>query len=438
MAKIVAPPSALDAEEMILGNILNNPNTLDKAAGYIVEDEVFYDDRNKLLWSKIKKMINRGEVVDQITVISDLSEKEKNDGLNAYYITGLTTSALSSQNIELYAQIIYKKYLMRRLIRETHTIQDEAYHANGNAFDILNETHTTIAELIEMQPHKTFNINDALHETVESIKYSDRNLIPIGFPALDKMCGGLTRGEITIIGGRPGHGKSTFSLNIMKQMIDAGYKCILFNREMSNTEMLKKLVVLESGMLSYSMVRSGACGDEASVKELESTISSIKEKYNKDKFLMFDNVRDFGQASAEIKRFKPDIIFDDYIQLIVPDSKIEQRRLQLEKIIHEYKWVAKNMNCAVVLVSQLNRSLESRGNPVPRLSDLAESGSIEQAAENVFFTYYDYKIFKNKSLERGYGKEIIEIIAGKVRYGETGQVKMDFKGDGVKISERFI
>ena len=93
MAKIVAPPSALDAEEMILGNILNNPNTLDKAAGYIVEDEVFYDDRNKLLWSKIKKMINRGEVVDQITVISDLSEKEKNDGLNAYYITGLTTSA---------------------------------------------------------------------------------------------------------------------------------------------------------------------------------------------------------------------------------------------------------------------------------------------------------------------------------------------------------
>ena len=438
MAKIVAPPSALDAEEMILGNILNNPNTLDKAAGYIVEDEVFYDDRNKLLWSKIKKMINRGEVVDQITVISDLSEKEKNDGLNAYYITGLTTSALSSQNIELYAQIIYKKYLMRRLIRETHTIQDEAYHANGNAFDILNETHTTIAELIEMQPHKTFNINDALHETVESIKYSDRNLIPIGFPALDKMCGGLTRGEITIIGGRPGHGKSTLSLNIMKQMIDAGYKCILFNREMSNTEMLKKLVVLESGMLSYSMVRSGACGDEASVKELESTISSIKEKYNKDKFLMFDNVRDFGQASAEIKRFKPDIIFDDYIQLIVPDSKIEQRRLQLEKIIHEYKWLAKNMNCAVVLVSQLNRSLESRGNPVPRLSDLAESGSIEQAAENVFFTYYDYKIFKNKSLERGYGKEIIEIIAGKVRYGETGQVKMDFKGDGVKISERFI
>ena len=132
------------------------------------------------------------------------------------------------------------------------------------------------------------------------------------------------------------------------------------------------------------------------------------------------------------------LIFEDYIQLIVPDNKINERRLQLEKIIHEYKWLAKNVNCAVVLVSQLNRGIESRGNPVPRLSDLAESGSIEQAAENVFFSYYDYKIFGNDSLGRGHGKEVIEIIAGKVRYGETGAIKMDFKGDKVKISERYI
>ena len=224
----------------------------------------------------------------------------------------------------------------------------------------------------------------------------------------------------------------------MKNMIDAGYKCIMFNREMSNTEMLKKLVVLESGLLSYSMVRSGGLGDKSSLEEMEKTVEVIKKKYNKDKFLMFDNIVDFGQASSEVKRFNPDVIFDDYIQLIVPDSRIDQRRLQLEKIIHEYKWLAKSSKAAVVLVSQLNRSMETRGNPVPRLSDLAESGAIEQAAENVFFTYYDYKIFKNKSLERGYGKEIIEIIAGKVRYGETGSVKMDFKGDGVKISEKYL
>ena len=438
MSKIVAPPSAKEAEGAILGIILIDSNSYHQAREYISNSHVFYDDRNKMLWNKIQHMISNNEHVDMITLCSDLTQEDKKNGLDEYYITSLTSEAGTSENIPSYGKVVYKKYLMRKLIEETHKIQNKAYLSNGNAYEVLNDTHTTISALMDLQPQKTFDIGSAMAETIENIKNSDRNLIPIGYPSLDKMSGGLTRGEITIIGGRPGHGKSTLSLNMLKNMIDKGYKCVMFNREMSNTEMLKKLVVLESGLLSYSMVRSGALGDESSINEMNQTVELIKEKYNKNKFLMFDNVRDFAQAATEVKRFNPDVIFDDYIQLIVPDDKINERRLQLEKIIHEYKWLAKNVNAAVVLVSQLNRSLETRGNPIPRLSDLAESGAIEQAAENVFFTYYDYKIFKNKSLERGYGKEIIEIIAGKVRYGETGSAKMDFKGDGAKISERFI
>tara|TARA_R100001082_G_C4365992_1_gene161958 strand:- start:2030 stop:3346 length:1317 start_codon:yes stop_codon:yes gene_type:complete len=438
MSKIVASPSAKEAEGAILGIVLLDCDSYHQAREYITNDNVFYDDRNKMLWNKIQHMISNNEHVDQVTLCSDLTENDRSNGLDEFYITGLTTDAGTRENLPSYGKVIYKKYLMRRLIEETHKIQNKAYLSNGNAYEVLNNTHTTISALMDLQPQKHFDIGSAMAETIENIKNSDRNLIPIGYPSLDKMSGGLTRGEITIIGGRPGHGKSTLSLNMLKNMIDKGYKCVMFNREMSNTEMLKKLVVLESGLLSYSMVRSGALGNESTIKEMNRTVELIKEKYNKNKFLMFDNIRDFNQAATEVKRFNPDVIFDDYIQLIVPDNKINERRLQLEKIIHEYKWLAKNVNAAVVLVSQLNRSLETRGNPVPRLSDLAESGAIEQAAENVFFTYYDYKIFKNKSLERGYGKEIIEIIAGKVRYGETGSAKMDFKGDGAKISERFI
>ena len=438
MGKIVASPSATEAEEAILGIVLLEPDAYYQVREYIINEDVFYDDRNKLLWRKIRHAIQNNEHLDQITICSDLSSKDTDQGLDPFYVTGLTTNAGIKENVQSYGQIVYKKYLMRKLIKETHAIQNKAYMSNGNAFEVLNNTHTVISELMEMQPHKHFDIDEAMSETIENIQNSDRNLIPIGYPSLDKMSGGLTRGEISIIGGRPGHGKSTLSLNMLKNMIDAGYKCVMFNREMSNTEMLKKLVVLESGLLSYSMVRSGALGDESSMNEMNNTVELIKKKYNKDKFLMFDNIRDFAQAATEVKRFNPDVIFDDYIQLIVPDSKINERRLQLEKIIHEYKWLAKNVNAAVILVSQLNRSLETRGNPVPMLSDLAESGAIEQAAENVFFTYYDYKIFKNKSLERGYGKEIIEIIAGKVRYGETGSAKMDFNGDGAKISERYM
>jgi len=435
--KVVTPPQAIEAEEAIIGCILLNPSKFKETSGYIIEDDVFYDDRNKLLWKSIKEMISKGAKIDQTTVISHLTQRERDMGVTPYYVTGITTNALEQDNLEAYAQIIYRKYLLRRLINEAHYIKDSAYLANGNAIDILNETHNTIGELINLQPEITFDIYNAMDDTIDSIKNSNKNLIPTGYESIDKLCGGLTRGEITIIGGRPGHGKSTLALNMLKNMIDKGYKCVLFNREMSNVEMLKKLVVLESGMLSYSMVRSGVIGDEVTSAEIDKTVIKIKQKYSKDRFLMFDNVRDFTQASTEVKRFEPDVIFDDYIQLIVPDTKIEQRRLQLEKIIHDYKWLAKASNAVVVCVSQLNRALETRGNPVPRLSDLAESGAIEQAAENVFFTYYDYKIFKNQSLERGYGKDVIEIIAGKVRYGETGSSKMNFKGDGVKISERY-
>tara|TARA_R100000458_G_scaffold27720_1_gene25291 strand:+ start:1785 stop:3101 length:1317 start_codon:yes stop_codon:yes gene_type:complete len=438
VSKIVASPSAREAEGAILGIVMADCDKYHQAREYITNSNVFYDERNKLLWEKIQHMVSNNEHVDMVTLCSDLTQEEKKDGIDEFYITGILEQAGNSENLHSYGKVVYKKYLMRRLIEETYNIQNKAYLSNGNAYEVLNNTHTTISALMDLQPQKHFDINNAMIETIESIKNSDRNLIPIGYPSLDKMSGGLTRGEITIIGGRPGHGKSTLSLNMLKNMIDRGYKCVMFNREMSNTEMLKKLVVLESGLLSYSMVRSGALGNESTMKEMNRTVEQIKEKYNKNKFLMFDNIRDFAQAATEVKRFNPDVIFDDYIQLIVPDSKIEQRRLQLEKIVHEYKWLAKNVNAAVVLVSQLNRSLETRGNPAPRLSDLAESGALEQAAENVFFTYYDYKIFKNKSLERGYGKEIIEIIAGKVRYGETGSAKMDFKGDGAKISERLI
>ena len=145
---------------------------------------------------------------------------------------------------------------------------------------------------------------------------------------------------------------------------------------------------------------------------------------------MFDNIRDFAKSSAEVKRFKPDVILDDYIQLISPTRQIEQRRLQLEALVNDYKWLAKEHKCVVVLASQLNRSLEMRSTAAkPQLSDLAESGAIEQVAENVFFTYYDYKINGNQSK----GKNVISIVARKVRYGETGECDLGFNGDKARF-----
>ena len=147
---------------------------------------------------------------------------------------------------------------------------------------------------------------------------------------------------------------------------------------------------------------------------------------------MFDNIRDFAMSSSEVKKFKPDIIFDDYIQLIACEGWEDSRRLQIERLVNDYKWLAKETNSVVVLASQLNRGIErdSRGKSYnPQLSDLAESGAIEQVAENVFFSYYDYKV----KGEAGKGKNIISIHACKVRYGDSGVTDLGYDGDKCKV-----
>jgi replicative DNA helicase len=143
---------------------------------------------------------------------------------------------------------------------------------------------------------------------------------------------------------------------------------------------------------------------------------------------MFDDIRDFSSSVPEIKKFKPDIIFDDYIQLICSSSK-DDRRFQIEKLVNDYKWLSKDMQCSTVLVSQLNRNVEYRGNKIPQLSDLAESGSIEQVAENVFFVFYEYKADPKSKL----GSNVITLCARKVRYGDTGTVNLGYDGDKCTI-----
>ena len=145
---------------------------------------------------------------------------------------------------------------------------------------------------------------------------------------------------------------------------------------------------------------------------------------------MFDSIKDFAGSASEVKKFKPDVIFDDYIQLIACNGKEEQRRLQVEKICNDYKWLAKESNAVVVLASQLNRGIESMDRKYePKLSDLAESGAIEQVAENVFFAHYDYKVRG----EAGKGKNVITLSAKKIRYGDTGFVDLGYDGDKCKI-----
>ena len=418
-------------ENCVLGTVILHNEAYDTVSKYFVNRNVFYQKRASLLWDRLTKMKKKKETIDTFSVASTLSKKEIERGLTAHYVTICTEVGTVKGSLDFHANKLYEKYLLRQIVVESDKVKDEALSNNDDIYNVIVNAHSLFGELISLQPSKTQDIEDMIEDTLDSIKNKASKLIKTGYTNIDKYSGGLTRGEITIIGGRPGHGKTTVMVNLLAKAIEQGHKAMFFSRELPNSELLKKILCLESGKMSYGMIRQNVFTDH-DLKNMEEAIQIVRNKYSKDKFLMFDNIKDFALASSEIKKFKPDIIFDDYIQLI--DCKgYKDRRLQIEQLVNDYKWLAKETGAVVVLASQLNRFIEranNRGKPLePQLSDLAESGAIEQVAENVFFSYYDYKV----TGEKGKGKNVISLIASKVRYGDSGTSDLGYDGNKCKI-----
>ena len=416
-------------EDVVLGSVIHNPEDYDSVAKFFTNKDVFYQPRAQLLWQKLTEMKKEGQHIDTLTVCTSLSQEETIQGLDKIYITDCTSETCTAGMTEFYANKVYQKYLLRQVILQSEEIKEKAQGNSKDVYQTIGQAHSLFGELLDLRPSVKSDINKIIEDTLYTIENKESKLIKTGYASLDKFAGGLTRGEITIVGGRPGHGKTTVLINILANVLESGYKAMFFSRELPNSELLKKIICLESQELSYSMVRKNVFNNN-DLEEVNSTLNFIKRKYSGEKFLMFDNIRDFSVSASEIKKFKPDLIFDDYIQLISYEGKEDQRRLQIEQLVNDYKWLAKETGAVVVLASQLNRGIEYRGKTFePQLSDLAESGAIEQVAENVFFTYYDYKV----NGENGKGKNVLTISAGKVRYGDSGSVDLGYQGNKCKI-----
>ena len=426
-------PYDKEVEDRVLGGIINHPGEIDAVRSFFEDISVLSQRQSRVLWKVLLRMKRNGVPINMPSVCSTLTDADTKQGCTPYYITGCTQGASLEGMIVHHASIIYEKYLLRKIIVEMDSLKNDAMANNSDVYDKILQTHSLCSSLINARPSDKPDVESLVNQAIMELERSESKLLNTGYESLDRFAGGLTRGEITIVGGRPGHGKTTFLLNLLSSMLGQGYRVILFNRELPNTEVIKKLICLESGKLSYGMMRKGVFSP-SEIERLKEAKEMLVKKFSPENFLMFDNLKNFSKSSSEVKKFKPDVIFDDYIQLIdAADSRID-RRLQLERLCNDYKWLAKESNAAVVIASQLNRQLEYRGSKVrPQLSDLAESGAIEQVAENVFFTYYDYKINPLKGL----GKDKLQIIASKVRYGDTGDVVLKFEGDKCKISEDY-
>ena len=423
MTNLKAAPSSKSAEESVLGCILlDGVSIYEKVAAWIRDENAFYYKDNQTVWKAIKEIYKSGEPIDVITVANKVKNTNPDETMG-YFITGLPMEVATTANAEYHAKIIWERHIQREAAKTANKLYKTSFTDYEKLDTTLQQHSRLIDELKDLQPSKKTDIDVILSNTISNLK-NGSNIIPFGLQQLDYPAGGMTRKEVTVLGGRPGHGKTTLAINIVRSLIAQGYKVMLFNREMSNEEVMKKIIIMESKDIEYSKIRKNKLSDIEMI-EVELLTEKIDKKYKN--LIMYDNIRKLSEAMLEISRYKPDVVLDDYIQLIQVDN-IQERRFQIESIMYEYKWICKKENCSAILVSQLNREIEKRIDPKPRLSDFAESGVIEQTAETAIMPFYGWN-FDNES----HDKYEIEIIVPKSRYGTIGTYVMGFNGNRCKF-----
>ena len=418
---------SVDLEQALLGCLIQDPNQIDKVLSWITAEDFFYSEFNKKVWKAIKRIYNSKDQVDLNTISNEVSLGDS--GRHAMYeITGFLDKVVSPSYAVTYAKMLHNYYLRRMLNKQMSAISNDIDDNSVETQSLLEDAHTTIGNIIKLQPNKIFSVNALLEETKESI-FNSTTLIQTGLPKLDRVITGMTRGEITIIAGRPGNAKTTVAANIARNLIHQGKKVVMFNREMPNTEMMKKFLAMESDSLQYRNLRNNVSLDKDNI---QATVDKIKELYE-GKLFMFDDVRDMENTFREIKAIKPDVVIDDHIGLIEhPPQDRRDLRLKIGDVSRNYKWLAKAEDMSVVLVSQMNRNMEHRNDRVPRLSDLAESGNLEQDAEIVVFSHYPWV---SRYGDDGNSDCYLELIVAKNRYGQTNSCEVGYHGNSCLVTE---
>ena len=404
-----------ESEKAVLGSILCDEKCYEIVKDWIPEKEVFYQLKNQEIWIAISELKKENIPVDLVNLSSKLK------GMT-YYLTGLVDGVPTTANVSSYARQLNQDWLRRKLVTQSQVIAKKALDNTNDISHLLEDVHDTAGSLLNLEPGQKFDIDDLLSDTKESL-FNKKNLTRTGFEALDDIISGMTKGEITIFAGRPGNAKTTTVANITRNLVLAGKKVVMFNREMPNTEMMKKFIAMESEGITYNTLRHNAVTNKESI---EKSLNIIKEKYT-DKLFMFDNIRNLEGTFREIRRIKPDVVIDDHIGLIeYPSNDMRDLRLKIGDTSRRYKWLCKSEQLSVILVSQLNRNIEYRTERIPKLSDLAESGNLEQDAEIVAFTHYPWTVnFENAK----HGKYGLDIVVAKNRYGSTGKATVGFSPD---------
>ncbi|KDP84422.1 replicative DNA helicase [Cupriavidus basilensis] len=434
------PPHSIEAEQSVLGGLLLDNAAWDRIADFLSEAD-FYRFDHRMIFQSISRLIAATKPADVITVYETLQVAGKAEEVGGLaYLNSLAQNTPSAANIRRYAEIVRERSVLRKLVTAADDIASAAFAPKGREVrELLDEAESKVFAIAEegSRGQKGFQeIQPLLTQVVERIdelyhrdSSTDVTGVPTGFIDLDRMTSGMQAGDLIIVAGRPSMGKTAFSLNIGEHVaVEQGLPVAVFSMEMAGTQLAMRMLG-SVGRLDQHRLRTGRLLDE----DWPRLTHAIQRMNDAQLFIDETPALSSMELRARSRRLARQcgqlgLIIIDYLQLMSGSGGGENRATEISEISRSLKGLAKELNCPVIALSQLNRSLEQRPNKRPVMSDLRESGAIEQDADVILFIYRD-EVYNPDSQDKG----TAEIIIGKQRNGPIGTVRLTFLGQFTKF-----
>jgi replicative DNA helicase len=435
------PPHSIEAEQSVLGGLLLDNGAADRIADFLSGDH-FYSDAHRLLYNAIMQLVADNKPADVVTVAEALGSINKLDYVGGMtYLAALVENVPTAANIRRYAEIVHERAILRRLAAAGGEIAESAFHPLGRSVrEILDQAESKVFEIAEhgARGQQGFqDIRPLLTQVVERIEFlynrdnpSDVTGIATGFTDLDRMTSGLQEGDLIVIAGRPSMGKTSLALNIAEHVsLVLKMPVAIFSMEMGATQLAMRLMG-SVGRLDQQKIRTGRLTND-DWERLSSALGKLNDApihIDETPAMNALEVRARSRRLARQYGGKLGAIIVDYLQLMQAVSDGENRATEISEISRSMKALAKELKVPILALSQLNRSLEQRPNKRPVMSDLRESGAIEQDADVILFIYRD-EVYNPDTQDKG----VAEIIIGKQRNGPIGMVRLAFLGENTRF-----
>ena len=425
-------PKSIEAEKAVLGSMLISKEAIPRAMTFLNKD-CFHDSNHKIIFENIIKLYEKNTAIDSVSLIDILKKNKKLKTVGgAYYITGLSNEAPTSENIEFYADIVKEKYVLRTIISVSKDISTEAYDDQLDVSSILDKAEQKLFEISQQSKLNKFTKIDSLLEGALD-KWANTSQgtltgIASGFTRLDDLLSGFQKSDLIILAARPSMGKTALALSIARNSsVEYNHKVGVFSLEMSNQQLAERLITAEARVDSH-LVRTGRL-PKSEWKKLAKGASILS-----DAPIYIDDSGsiDILELRAKARKLKAekniDLLIVDYMQLINPSRPLDSRTQEISTISRSLKALAKELDIPIIVLSQLSRAVESRSDHRPIMSDLRDSGAIEQDADVILFIYRKF-VYSKDELDKG----LAEIIVGKHRNGPTGTFDLYFHDNFAKF-----